>query len=136
MRKDAALHGISCTDLSVDVSQMQSRKAGIVDMLTQGIAALFKKNKIEDIRGHARLLGNEQVEVVPAEGDSFTITAPAIIVATGSVPITLPITPVDDEYIVDSSGALAFDAVPARLGVIGGWCYWFRIGQCLVSFGQ
>ncbi len=122
-------HGIGIGSLDLDLATMQSRKAGIVNQLTGGIKALFKANGVTGLLGHGRLLAGNRVEFTPAEGDFRTLTAQHVVLATGSEPIELGIVPFDGDKIVDSWGALEFDAVPKRLGVIGGGVIGMELGS-------
>ncbi len=124
-----ASHGIGVGKLELDLAKMQARKAGIVKQLTGGIEALFKANGVTGLLGHGRLLPGNQVEYTPAEGDSQTLTGKHVVLATGSEPVELGIAPFDGEHIVDSWGALEFDAVPKRLGVIGGGVIGMELGS-------
>ncbi len=136
MQKQASTHGIQCEGLSIDVAAMQARKNEVVKTLTKGIAGLFKKNKVTFLEGTAHLAANKQVEVTAHDGSQQTVSADNIIIATGSVSSQIPVAPTDDKLIVDSTGALAFDSVPKRLGVIGVGaiglelgCVWNRLGS-------
>jgi dihydrolipoamide dehydrogenase len=122
-------HGIAVSDLGMDVSTMQSRKFGIVKQLTGGIKALFKANGVTALQGHGRLLADRRVEFTAADGATETLSAGHVVLATGSAPIELPVAPFDGESIVDSWGALEFDAVPKRLGVIGAGVIGLELGS-------
>jgi dihydrolipoamide dehydrogenase len=122
-------HGIGVGKLELDLATMQNRKAGIVKQLTGGIKALFKANGVTGLFGHGRLLSGNQVEYTPAEGEVRILTAQHVVLATGSEPIELGIAPFDADKIVDSWGALEFDAVPKRLGVIGGGVIGLELGS-------
>ena len=122
-------HGISVQKPSIDIAAMQQRRGEVVTNLTRGIAGLFKKNKVEWLKGHARMLADKQIEVSPSDAASETISATNIIIATGSVPIDISAAPVDGERIVDSEGALIFDAVPKRLGIIGAGVIGLELGS-------
>jgi len=135
-QKHAATHGITCKDLDIDVAAMQVRKANVVKKLTQGIGALFKKNKVTSIEGAARLVGNQEVEITAHDGSKQTLTTDNIIIATGSVPARIPVAPTDDKLIVDSTGALAFDSVPQRLGVIGAGAIGLELGSVWSRLGS
>jgi len=135
LQKQAAAHGIQCDNLSIDVAAMQARKGKIINMLTQGIAGLFKKNKVTSYSGTARLIGEKQVEITTPDGKKV-ITADNIIIATGSVPVQIPVAPLDDKWIVDSTGALAFDNVPKRLGVIGAGAIGLELGSVWNRLGS
>ncbi|MBT5483125.1 MAG: FAD-dependent oxidoreductase, partial [Gammaproteobacteria bacterium] len=113
------VHGIQVSNVGIDVPAMIARKEKVVKQLTGGIAGLFKVNKVEGISGTGKLLKNKIVEVTDHDGKVLTFSADNIILASGSVPIEIPPTPLDGEVIVDSTGALEFQEVPKRLGVIG-----------------
>jgi len=136
MQKQAAAHGIQCDNLSIDIAAMQARKAKIITMLTTGIASLFKKNKVAHLFGTAHLAGDKQVEITAQDGNKQTLTADNIIIATGSVPVQIPVAPIDDHLIVNSTGALAFDSVPKRLGVIGAGAIGLELGSVWNRLGS
>ncbi|MGR8920636.1 MAG: dihydrolipoyl dehydrogenase [Gammaproteobacteria bacterium] len=128
MQHDAAEHGITAAP-SIDVGTMLERKDKIVSTLTQGIAGLFKKNKITWLQGSGSFVSASEVKITAADGTSSSVGAQHIIVATGSVPAAIPPAPVDGKLIVDSTGALAFDTVPERLGVIGAGVIGLELGS-------
>lgn len=124
-----AEHGISVEGVSVDVPKMIARKDNIVMQLTGGIAQLFQANGVEWLQGRGKLLADKQVQVTDHEGAVNTYAADNVIIATGSVPIELPIAKWLDERIVDSSGALDWETVPQRLGVIGAGVIGLEMGS-------
>ena len=128
-------HGITVGEVGMDIATMQSRKAGIVEQLTSGIAALFKSNGVTGLQGHGRLLAGGRVEFTAAEGAKETISAKHVILATGSVPIELPVAPFNGENIVDSWGALEFTEVPKRLGIIGAGVVGLELGSVWQRLG-
>jgi dihydrolipoamide dehydrogenase len=130
-----AVHGIKTTQVELDLATMQGRKAGIVKQLTGGIAALFKANKVKGLQGRGRLLGPGRVEYTDADGKTSTLEARHVVLATGSVPIELRSAPFDGRQIVDSWGALDFDAVPATLGVIGAGVIGLELGSVWQRLG-
>ena len=130
-----AAHGIEVGSVSVDLAKMQARKAGIVKQLTGGIAALLKSNGVTALQGRGRLLGENRVELVDGAGAAQTLRAKNIVIATGSVPIELPMAPFDGERIVDSWGALEFEQVPARLGIIGAGVIGLELGSVWKRLG-
>lgn len=121
-------HGIEVGSLILDVATMQKRKDGIVRAFTQGIEGLFKGAGVTAFKGRGKLLSGNRVEVTGDDGTQ-TLEAGHVIIATGSVPIELPIAKFDGERIVDSSGALAFEQVPQRLGVIGAGVIGLELGS-------
>jgi len=139
IKNEAKEHGINAPGVAMDVHRMIDRKKDIVKTLTQGIAGLFKKNKIEWLKGHGRFISENQVEVQPTDkqsGDTYQVTAENIIIATGSVPMAIPPAQVDNELVVDSTGALAFTDVPRRLGVIGAGVIGLELGSVWNRLGS
>ncbi|HEY2404083.1 MAG TPA: dihydrolipoyl dehydrogenase [Steroidobacteraceae bacterium] len=124
-----AAHGIKVADVSVDVAQMQKRKAGIVKTMTQGILALFKAAGVTPLQGHGKLLPGRKVEFTAADGTRRELTAKSVILASGSTPMELKSAPFDGKRIIDSWGALEIDAVPKKLGVIGGGVIGLELGS-------
>jgi dihydrolipoamide dehydrogenase len=125
-------HGITVSGAKVDVAKMQARKDGVVSKMTKGIEFLFKKNKIEWLKGHARFAGVEgdlyQLAIDTAEGAS-AVQARHVIIATGSKARHLPGIPVDNTIVCDNEGALALSAVPKRLAVIGAGVIGLELGS-------
>ena len=128
-------HGISVGELSVDIGTMQKRKGRIVRQLTRGIEALFKSNGVTGVRGHGRLLGGGRVEVTDPDGNVSELSAGHVVIATGSTPVELSVAPFDGKHIVDSWGALEFESVPERLGVVGAGVVGLELGSVWQRLG-
>ena len=122
-------HGISAANPSIDVKTMVGRKDKIVKQFTGGVALLYKSNKITPYFGTGKLLADRKVEVTGNDGSKQTISATNVILATGSVPIELPFAKFDGKFIVDNAGALDFEAVPKKLGVIGAGVIGLELGS-------
>jgi len=122
-------HGIKVGNLAFDLATMQKRKAQIVKASTQGIAGLFKAAGVTAMPGHGRLLSGNRVEYTALDGKQSQLTAKHVVLATGSVPMELKSVPFDGKAVVDSWGALEFDAVPKRLGVIGAGVIGLELGS-------
>ena len=130
LQNDYAAHGINASDVSMDVATMLKRKDGVVSKLTGGVAQLFKANKITQLHGRGRLLANRQVEFTPHDSnDPVSLSADNVILASGSVPISIPNVDYDGEYVIDNAGALDLGEVPARLGVIGAGVIGLELGS-------
>jgi dihydrolipoamide dehydrogenase len=129
-------HGISASDVAIDIPKMMGRKDTIVNNLTSGVGMLFKANGVTSIHGTGKILGGKKVEVTDAKGKVATYDADNIIIATGSKPIEIPPAPITDGYIVDSTGALEFDEVPKRLGVIGAGVIGLELGSVWARLGS
>jgi dihydrolipoamide dehydrogenase len=130
-----AKHGIDVGSVAVDIARMQARKAGVVKQLTGGVTALFKANGVAAFSGRGRLLADNRVEIAGSDGDTRTIFGKNVVIATGSTPIELPTAPFDGEAIVDSWGALEFDVVPRRFGVIGAGVIGLELGSVWQRLG-
>lgn len=131
-----AAHGISADNPSIDVSQMLNRKNTVVKQLTGGVSQLLKANKVEFVNARGRLLADRVVEVSPHEGEAWTARGKHVILAAGSVSVNIPNVEVDNETIVDNIGALAFDRVPERLGVIGAGVIGLELGSVWSRLGS
>jgi dihydrolipoamide dehydrogenase len=134
IKHKAETHGIGVKDLSIDVGAMLKRKDGVVSQLTKGIEGLFKKNKIDWIRGFGRLAGSDTVEVDGKDGKR-TLKAKNILLATGSVPVELPFLKFDHERVIDSTGALSIPQVPEHLVVVGGGVIGLELGSVWLRLG-
>ena len=128
--------GISVGKVSVDVPKMISRKDDIVKGLTAGIAGLFKGNNVEALPGTGKLLADRVVEYVQHNGSTENLSADNIILAPGSQPIDIPPVPLADNVVVDSTGALEFESVPKRLGVIGAGVIGLELGSVWSRLGS
>jgi len=134
IRHKAELHGIRVEGATVDVPTMLARKDGVVKSLTQGVAGLFKKNKIEWIRGFGRMTSPETIEVT-GENGTQTVRGKTIILAPGSVPVELPFLKFDGERIIDSTGAQFIPAVPEHLVIVGGGVIGMELGSVWLRLG-
>lgn len=123
------VHGIKLKKVEIDIGAMLKRKEKIVTQLTGGIAGLFKHNGVTAISGKGKVLAGAKVEVTDAKNNVQIIDADNIIIAAGSVPIDIPPAPVDNEHIIDSTGALELKEVPKRLGVIGAGVIGLELGS-------
>lgn len=133
-RHGFVMHGISTGEVSIDVKTMVKRKDNIVTQLTGGIKHIFRKNKVALLPGHGRFVGGgEDGWEIDVAGEP--VTARHVIVATGSRPRHLDGIPVDNKLICDNAGALAFDAVPRRLGVIGAGVIGLELGSVWKRLG-
>ncbi len=132
--KDFAGFGIEATP-RLNLPAMMKHKAESVAGLTKGVEFLFKKNKVDWLKGHGRLAGPGKVEITAAEGEQRTLTAGAVVIATGSCPTPLHGVTVDQDRIVDSTGALDFPEVPKELVVIGAGVIGLELGSVCRRLG-
>ncbi|MFU8821359.1 MAG: dihydrolipoyl dehydrogenase [Gammaproteobacteria bacterium] len=134
-KEEFGVHGIRTGAVELDLDTMQARKAGIVKQLTGGIGQLFKANKVTGLQGRGRFLGDGKVEFTDPDGNTKTLTAKHVVLAAGSRPIELKTVPFDGQQVVDSWGALEFDAVPGTLGVIGAGVIGLELGSVWKRLG-
>ncbi len=120
-------HGVVASGVKLDLPTMLARKDRIVAQMTGGIAGLFKKNKVAWLQGHGRLVGIDTKIRIDVDGEA--VEARNVIIATGSKARHLPGIPVDNRLICDNEGALSFEAVPERLGVIGAGVIGLELGS-------
>jgi len=128
--------GINTGDVSVDVPKMIARKDKIVSELTGGIEMLFKANKIDWLQGTGKLLADKNVEVTDIGGVKQVYAAQNVILASGSVPIELSATPLEGDIVVDSAGALDWEAVPGSVCVIGAGIIGLELGSVWRRLGS
>jgi dihydrolipoamide dehydrogenase len=135
-RDTLGVHGISVAKAEIDVPAMLARKDKIVTQLTGGIAGLFKHNGVKAIEGSGKVLAGAKVEVTDHKGNVQVLEADNVIIAAGSLPVNIPPAPIDNEYIIDSTGALELTEVPARLGVIGAGVIGLELGSVWNRLGS
>lgn len=128
-------HGIQVEGVTLDLQAMLNRKEKVVKGLTDGIAFLFKKNRITTVQGTARLIAPGKVEVKSEQGNTSALQGRAILLATGSEPATLPSLPFDGVKVVSSTEALCFDKVPGHLIVVGGGYIGLELGSVWSRLG-
>jgi dihydrolipoamide dehydrogenase len=136
VHSELAVHGIKTSGVTLDLAAMQKRKAGIVKGMTGGILALFKGAGVTPLQGHGKLLSGKRVEFKAHDGSTRVLTAKHVVLASGSTPMELRSAPFDGKNIVDSWGALEFDAVPKRLGVIGAGVIGLELGSVWKRLGS
>src|ERR1700758_2146944 len=117
--RELAEHGVKVGEVALDLASMMGRKDKVVTTLTRGVEFLFRKNKVDWLKGKGRIAAPGRV-IVAADGASQDIEAGSIIIATGSESTPLPGIEIEEKRIVSSTGCLALDRVPERLVVIGG----------------
>ncbi len=131
-------HGIKTGRLSLDLPAMMARKDRVVLELTENVKKLLQGNKVEILHGTAALSGSDRVEVsfVGKKGKREPVEAEAILLATGSEPLTVPGLEFDGKRIVSSTEALAFGKVPKHLGIVGGGYIGLELGSVWLRLGS
>jgi dihydrolipoamide dehydrogenase len=128
-------HGIEVSKPKLDIAKMMQRKNKIVTQLTAGVTGLFKANKVTQILGHAKIIDSTHIEVISKDGTE-TLETKNIVIATGSSPINIPVAEINNKDIVDSTGALEFDSVPKKLGIIGAGVIGLELGSVWSRLGS
>lgn len=123
--------GIKVGKLGLDLKKMMASKTGIVENLTKGIEGLFKKNKIDYIKGAGVITGDNEVTV-----DGNKLQAKNILIATGSDVMPLPGVEIDEKRIVSSTGALELTEVPKHLLIVGGGVIGLELGSVWRRLGS
>jgi len=136
VRDNLSVHGISVKKVDIDIPAMLARKDQIVSQLTGGIAGLFKHNGVTPISGVGKVLVGAKVEVTDKQGNVQVLDTSNVIIAAGSVPVSIASAPIDNEYIIDSTGALVLTEVPNRLGVIGAGVIGLELGSVWRRLGS
>lgn len=122
--------------VKVDFGQMMKKKEEIVKGLTGGIEYLFKKNKVDYVKGWGTLKDNNTIVAKTLDGKQETISAKNIMIATGSEVIKLPFLPLDEEVFVSSTGALSLKKIPEHLVVIGAGVIGTELGSVYKRLGS
>ena len=135
-KEDLGTHGISTKGVAMDIPAMLERKNKIINQLTGGISGLFKANGVTALYGTGKLLAGKKVELTANDGAVSVIEASNVILASGSLPIDIPVAKVDGDLIVDSTGALEIGEVPKRLGVIGAGVIGLELGSVWNRLGS
>ena len=129
-------HGIRVSGLTLDLDAMMARKDRVVSDLTKGIEQLFTAHGIDWIQGRGKLGSGHEVRVTAVSRDQVRVLqAESIILAPGSSAVELAHVPLSGEQVVDSSGALVFDRVPQRLGIIGAGVIGLELGSVWKRLG-
>ena len=129
-------HGIKTGKVSLDLAAMMARKDKVVEELTDNVKRLLERNKIQIIQGTGSLAGENLVEVIDNDGKKQSIQAGSILLATGSEPVSVPGLDFDGKHILSSTEALKLNAVPKKLGVVGGGYIGLELGSVWMRLGS
>ena len=134
-KKDFNNQGIEISDIKLNIKKMMANKNKSVQVLTKGVEFLLKKNKVTYIKGKGVIFSKNDV-VVYNDGKKNSYKTKNIVIATGSVPTSLPGIEIDEKNIVSSTGALSFSEVPNDLIVIGGGYIGLEMGSVWSRLGS
>ncbi|CEH13331.1 dihydrolipoyl dehydrogenase [Ceraceosorus bombacis] len=127
--------GINVENVSIDLKKMLGAKEGSVTALTKGIEGLFKKNKVDYIKGHGAFAEPGALTVKLNDGGETRVEGKNIIIATGSEVTPFPGIEIDEKQIVSSTGALELESVPKKMIVIGGGVIGLEMGSVWSRLG-
>lgn len=129
--------GIKTNEVSFDLEKIMAHKSKVVNSLCAGIEGLFKKNKVDYLKGYGKFKDSQTIEVDTPEGTKKEIKAKHVIIATGSEPNNLPggILPINEKNVVSSTGALSLKKVPKRMIVIGAGVIGLELGSVYNRLG-
>ena len=136
-RHGLAVHGVKVAGVELDLPALMAHKDKVVGENTRGVEFLFKKNKVDYVKGAARFVAPNRIAVTPINGGTpQELQATSIIIATGSDVMPLPGVEIDEKTILSSTGALSLPAVPKRLVVIGGGYIGLEMGSVWRRLGS
>ncbi|MFN8702281.1 MAG: dihydrolipoyl dehydrogenase [Rhodospirillales bacterium] len=130
-----AAFGVKTGKVELDLKAMMAHKDKTVKSNVDGVAFLFKKNKIDWIKGAGKIAAAGKVEVALNAGGTQTLAAKAIVIATGSEVVSLPSLPIDEKKIVSSTGALTLAEVPKTMVLVGGGVIGLEMGSVWQRLG-
>ena len=128
-------HGVVVENVRLDFGKVQSRKNAIVQKLTKGVEHLLKKNKVETVQGTGRLAGRDAVEVTGPDGGTARYAARNILLATGSVPRSLPGLEIDGDRNLNSDHVLELQEVPKSMVILGAGAVGVEFASAYARFG-
>lgn len=129
-------HGLSVSNIKINLDRMMARKEKVVSDLTNGVAYLMKKNKVETIYGFGKIKDKNSVEVRLESGETKVLETKNILLATGSAANTLPGIEFDEQSIVSSTGALSLPVIPEHMVVIGAGVIGLELGSVWKRLGS
>ena len=134
--KNLSNKGIEVGEVKLNLPKMMKSKDKAVTVLTKGVEFLFKKNKVTYFKGHGSFKSKNEIIIKDADNKETTITGDKIIIATGSVPSSLPGINFDEKKILSSTGALKIEQVPKKMVVVGGGYIGLEMGSVWSRLGS
>jgi dihydrolipoamide dehydrogenase len=127
--------GIEIGDVKLNLSKMMKSKDKAVTVLTKGVEFLLKKNKVTYFKGTGSFKSKNEISIKDNQNKETIIETDKTIIATGSLPVTLPGIEFDEKIIVSSTGALKFEKVPKKMVVVGGGYIGLEMGSVWSRLG-
>ena len=133
--KNLSNKGIEVGEVKLNLGKMMKSKDKAVTVLTKGVEFLLKKNKVTYFKGHGNFKSKNEINIKDANNKETTIRADNIVIATGSVPASLPGINFDEKIILSSTGALKIEQVPKKMVVVGGGYIGLEMGSVWSRLG-
>ena len=133
--KNLSSKGIEVGDVKLDLQKMMKNKDKAVTVLTKGVEFLLKKNKVSYFKGRGSFKSKNEILIKDEKGSENIIQSEKTIIATGSVPVSLPGIDIDEKIIVSSTGALKLEKVPSKMVVVGGGYIGLEMGSVWSRLG-
>ncbi len=134
--KDLSNKGIEVGEVKLNLNKMMQSKDKAVTVLTKGVEFLLKKNKVAYFKGHGSFKSNNEILIKDDQKKETIIQTEKTIIATGSVPVSLPGVEIDEKIIVSSTGALKLEKVPSKMVVVGGGYIGLEMGSVWSRLGS
>ena len=133
--KNLSNKGIEIGEIKLNLNKMMKNKDKAVTVLTKGVEFLLKKNKVTYFKGHGSFKSKNEIVIKDNENKEKIINSDKIVLATGSVPVSLPGIEFDEKIILSSTGALKIDQVPKKMIVVGGGYIGLEMGSVWSRLG-
>ena len=134
--KSLSKKGIEIGDVKLNLAKLMRSKDKAVTVLTKGVEFLLKKNKVVYFKGHGSFKSKNEISIKDDKNKEVLIQAEKIVIATGSVPVSLPGIEIDEKTILSSTGALKLEKVPNKMLVIGGGYIGLEMGSVWSRLGS
>ncbi len=134
--KNLSKKGIEVGEVKLNLGKMMQSKNKAVTVLTKGVEFLLKKNKVNYFKGIGSLKSKNEISIKDGENKEITITTDNVVLATGSVPVSLPGIKFDEKIILSSTGALKLEEVPKKMVVVGGGYIGLEMGSVWSRLGS
>jgi len=133
--KSLANKGIEVGEVKLNLNKMMKSKDKAVTVLTKGVEFLLKKNKVTYFKGHGSFKSKNEILIKDDKNKETVIQTEKTVIATGSVPVSLPGIEIDEKIIVSSTGALKLEKVPQKMAVVGGGYIGLEMGSVWSRLG-
>ena len=134
--KNLSNKGIEIGDVKLNLPKMMKSKDKAVDTLTKGVEFLLKKNKVTYFKGLGSFKSNDEILIKDNQNKEISIISEKTVIATGSVPVSLPGIEIDEKVIISSTGAIKLERVPKKMVVIGGGYIGLEMGSVWSRLGS